>query len=362
MRARTIAAAVYAVACAAQTPSQVVVIVNENAPESRSAGEYYARRRGVPAENVCRLRAAREETIPRVKYEAEIARPVARFLRDRGLVEKALFLVTTMGVPLRIAGRDGAGGDQAAVDSELTLLYQEIRTGKAHPAAGMIPNPYYRAEGRFSHPAYPMYLVTRLAGFTFADVRGMVDRALAAKDRGKVVLDLRGDGEGDEWLFAAAARLPRERVLLDDRIPVVYGARDVIGYGSWGSNDHQRTERDLRFGWLPGALATEFVSTNARTFREPPKEWQLGWKWSPPSVLWVDSPQSLSADYVRQGATGVSGHVYEPYLSNTVRPQILFPAYLLEKATLAEAFYRSMPALSWQNVILGDPLCRLERE
>ena len=122
----------------------------------------------------------------------------------------------------------------------------------------------------------------------------------------------------------------------------------------------RKMSAEQRFAWLPGALATEFVSTNGRTFREPPREWRLGWKWSPPEALWMDSPQSLSADYVRQGVTGVSGQVYEPLLAYTIRPQILFPAYLTDRLTLAEAFYRAMPALSWQNIIIGDPLCRLE--
>src|SRR5262249_25439643 len=35
---------------------------------------------------------------------------------------------------------------------------------------------------------------------------------------------------------------------------------------------------------------------------------------------------------------------------------ILFPAYLAG-ANLAEAFYLAMPYLSWQTVVIGDPLC-----
>ena len=54
--------------------------------------------------------------------------------------------------------------------------------------------------------------------------------------------------------------------------------------------------------------------------------------------------------------TGVSGHVAEPYLDATIRPQILFPAYLAG-FNLAESFYLAMPFLSWQTVIIGDPLC-----
>jgi tetratricopeptide (TPR) repeat protein len=39
-----------------------------------------------------------------------------------------------------------------------------------------------------------------------------------------------------------------------------------------------------------------------------------------------------------------------------VRPDILFPAYL-SGFNLAESFYLATPYLSWQTVVVGDPLC-----
>jgi tetratricopeptide (TPR) repeat protein len=48
--------------------------------------------------------------------------------------------------------------------------------------------------------------------------------------------------------------------------------------------------------------------------------------------------------------------VNEPYLDATIRPQILFPAYV-SGFTLAESFYLAMPYLSWQTIVVGDPLC-----
>jgi tetratricopeptide (TPR) repeat protein len=59
---------------------------------------------------------------------------------------------------------------------------------------------------------------------------------------------------------------------------------------------------------------------------------------------------------IREGATGVAGHVAEPYLQSTIRPDVLFPAYL-SGLNLAEAFYAAMPHLSWQTIVIGDPLC-----
>ena len=39
-----------------------------------------------------------------------------------------------------------------------------------------------------------------------------------------------------------------------------------------------------------------------------------------------------------------------------MRPDILFPAYV-SGFNLAESFYLAMPYLSWQTVVVGDPLC-----
>jgi tetratricopeptide (TPR) repeat protein len=43
-------------------------------------------------------------------------------------------------------------------------------------------------------------------------------------------------------------------------------------------------------------------------------------------------------------------------LNAAIRPDILFPAYL-SGFNLIESFYLAMPFLSWQTVVIGDPLC-----
>jgi Tfp pilus assembly protein PilF len=83
--------------------------------------------------------------------------------------------------------------------------------------------------------------------------------------------------------------------------------------------------------------------------------------WAPSDVLTAASlhagtGHSLSADLIREGVTGVAGNVAEPYLQSVVRPEVLFPAYLAG-FNLVESFYLAMPHLSWQGVVIGDPLC-----
>jgi uncharacterized protein (TIGR03790 family) len=344
-----------------QKPDNVLVVINQQSPLSRSIGEYYAERRHVPLTNVCRLSVQPDEDIPRDEFDDKIARPIAAFLRLHKLQEQILYIVTTSGVPLRVRGSAGNMiAEAAAVDSELTLLYSDMR-GQPHVLPAGIHNPFFgRVLAAFRHPDFPIYLVTRLTGYDFADVKGLIDRALLARNRGSFVIDLRkfDDGPGNGWLREAARALPKDRVILDDTGKVLYQQRDVIGYASWGSNDPDRKQRHVDFQWLPGAVMTEYVSTNGRTFTRPPDSWNIGAAWSDPKGTFAGSPQTLTADYIHEGATGASGHVYEPYLQFTPRPDILLPAYYHGR-NLAESYYLAIPALSWMNIVVGDPLCSL---
>jgi uncharacterized protein (TIGR03790 family) len=337
----------------------VLLVVNRSDAGSREIAAYYRPRRSVPPANVCEIRATAEEAIDWDSYVNDIERPVADCLKKGGLTERVLYIVTTLGIPLKVRGSgSGFAREEASVDSELALLYAKLK-GISFRRGGGVPNPFFmKREEPFTHPRFAMYLVTRLAAYDVAGVKAMIDRSLAARNRGKFAIDLNGpdDGEGNNWLRTAAALLPKDRVVLDESERVLYDQHDVIGYASWGSNDGHHKRRMMGFQWLPGAVATEFVSTDGRTFRRPPDTWTIGADWREGG--WMGSPQSLSADYLREGATGCSGNVFEPYLAYCVRPDYLLPAYFRGR-NLAESYYLAIPALSWQSVVLGDPLCSL---
>ena len=344
----------------AQTPEQVLVVVNRRSPLSQQIGEYYLHKRDIPLANLCTIDTAPDETIERPVYDRTIEAPIGQFLRKSGLQEKILYIVLTTGVPLRING----GGEEfrseaASVDSELTLLYSRLHGVKV-PLPGPARNPFFGLRNApFRHPAFPMYLVTRLDGYNLADMKALVDRGLGARNTGKFVIDLKhyDNSMGNQWLRTTALLLPPDRVVLDDSASVVANVQDVIGYASWGSNDPNRKHRMLHMKWLPGAIATEFVSTDARTFRQPPANWELG-TWGNKGSWFAGAPQSLAADYIHEGATGASGQVFEPYLAFCPRPEFVLPAYYGGR-TLAESFYLGIPGLSWMNVVVGDPLVRL---
>ncbi|MBI3210600.1 MAG: TIGR03790 family protein [Candidatus Solibacter usitatus] len=346
----------------AQGPENVLIVANAASPVSKSITEYYALKRRIPAAQVCYVNTPPREYIAREVYN-RFAAAVALCLSQGDLRERILYIVTTLGVPLGIQGEliGQTNTPAAAVDSELALLYADMRSRRSNfhgPAA----NPFYQKRGaKFRHPDFPIYLVARLAGYDFAGVRSMIDRSLIARNTGKAIVDLQSGGDpfGDEWLRDAGIRLPADRVVFEDTSKVVYDQRNVIAYASWGSNDKNRQRRLLGFQWLPGAVATEYVSTNARTFQRPPASWTYSsWSAADQPKWFHGSPQSLIADTLQEGASAATGHVYEPFLVHCPRPEILLPAYLSGR-NLAESFYLSIPSLSWMNIVVGDPLMRL---
>jgi len=348
-----------AVLLRAQTGDNVLLVVNRHHAVSRQIADYYASRRSIPARNVCYLTTTTAEEIDWKTYQERIEAPIAACLKAAGLEEKVLYIVTTQGVPLKVDGPgSGPSTERASVDSELALLYGK-RKGATVSRPGPIPNPFFgRRDEPFRHPRFPIYLVTRLAAYDVADVKAMIDRSLAARNRGKFVIDKSsGSEEGNSWLGAAALLLPADRVVLEETSQVLYGQKDVIGYASWGSNDSDRKSRFLHLGWLPGAIATEFVSTDGRTFRPPPPQWDIG-RWNQRFSWYAGAPQTLTADYISEGASGASGQVFEPYLAFCPRPDFVLPAYASGR-NLAESFYLGVPGLSWMTVVIGDPLMRL---
>ena len=257
----------------------------------------------------------------------------------------------------------------ASVDSELTLLYRSL-TGKGVASAGHIDNPYFLGarpiqDARpFTHRDQDIFLVARLDAFTVKEALALVDRGLTPTSEGRIVLDERADERsrvGDGWIAEAARRLAEagqgERVTLETTTWPALHAPDVLGYYSWGSNDSWNQRRRSRMGFVPGAIAATLVSTDARTFQEPPPDWEPSDNWNSRIKSFAGSPQSLVGDLIRDGITGAAANVAEPLVESIVRPEILFPAYV-SGFNLVESFYLALPHLSWQSIVIGDPLCR----
>ncbi len=318
----------------------VVVVATRRSPDSVAIAEYYAQKRRVPRAQVFTIDCVPQEEIALAEYRDTIERPVMNLLRERKLEERVDYLVLTKGIPLRIR-EGGFSVDAALMCSPLQ------RPFNTEPRESNM-NPYFGKNEPFSRRKYGFYLATRLDGYTMQHIRDLVDNSLRARAaNGVFVLDIDPKRSGGGYRvindsMRAAARLLQQRgyeVILDEDDAFVGAVRDIIGYYSWGSNDHKFNKlsyRSLRF--RPGALAETAVSTSARTFQV------------------TDKGQSLIADLIAQGATGVKGYVSEPYTAALCRAEVMFDLFTRGR-TIAESLWAASPLILWKDLVVGDPLC-----
>lgn len=352
----------------AQSAENVAVVINDNSADSQKIGLAYARARSIPDSNVLHIRTSTEETVDRDTFVRTIEGPLAAAISRERLQDRILYLVLAKGVPLRVAGTLGQAGTVASVDSELTLLYRRM-TGQVVAPGGPVANPYFLADRDiadarpFTHHAFDIFLVSRLDAYTVDQALALIEKAASEKGGGRIVLDQRDalvNRTAETWLELASKRLADQgyggQVLLEASPRPARDVTQVIGYFSWGSTDPQNRVRTYGMSFAPGAIAAHFVGSDARTFREPPLGWIPTGDPVNRSSWYAGSPESLIGDLIRDGVTGVAGYVAQPFLNGTIRPQILFPAYVAG-LNLVEAFYLAMPHLSWQTVVVGDPLC-----
>lgn len=352
-----------------------VVVYNSGMPASRRLAETYALARRIPAGNLVGLALSTQETITRPEYTGTVAEPLRKIFSEKGwwklgtgpdgeqATENSRRVLAVMsGVPLRISEetdldrpRDPATGqpvppsagqqNNASVDSELTLL----GAPGAKIAAGL-NNPYFRKDEAFATAAPPaLMLVGRVDGPSFPICERMIADAVATEKTGlwgRVYLDLaiKGPGyeEGDNWIVAAGRTFGTGGwpVIIDahpQTLPTNYPMTDAAVYLGWYTRSPDGPFLNPAFRFRRGAVATHLHSFSATSLRGQNVDW--------------------CGPLLAKGAAAVLGNTWEPYLTLTTQLHI-FSERLLKGYTLAEAAWMATPALSWMNVVLGDPLYR----
>lgn len=326
---------------------RVLVVINDGSPDSRAVGEHYVKRRMIPPSNVVRINVSAAENVTFDEYRFGIETPVRRAIeRNPNAID---FIVTTRGVPLRLRDNDGYSVDGHLAAMNLTFEPLPDQGTSFTPAdIERTLNPYRGATERFSSRKFGMYLVTRLDAYTLDEAKSLVDRSInARRSNGPFLFDMAGNrksggyGQLNEALRTTGDILARKgfTVVVDEGEEFAKKAEPLAGYAGWGSNDAKfdlAAYRSLRFH--PGAIAETFVSTSGRTFRP------------------TEGGQSLIADLIAQGVTGVKGYVSEPFTFALARPELLFDRYTAGW-TLAESFYAASMVLKWKDVVIGDPIC-----
>jgi uncharacterized protein (TIGR03790 family) len=321
----------------------VLVVTNERSEVSQEIGAYYVSKRGIPMSNLVSISVEPREEISRSGYLSQFEIPLKKWLSTNG--RNIDYIVLTKDVPFRLAETG------YSVDAQVAGIPSDVKaiSELSDSAISRARNAYFGSKEPFSTSKFKMYLVTRLDGYSVDDVKRLVDNSLNARaSKGPFLIDeaanMKSGAYGEfQSTFSQGVDTLKSRkfkVVHDQEREFATSNEALMGYASWGSNDNQlRAEIFRKLIFQPGAIAETFVSTSARTFKP------------------AEGGQSLIADLIRGGVTGVKGYCSEPYLFAMANPSILVDRYTAG-FNLAESFYAASPILKWKDIIIGDPLCR----
>ena len=435
-----LAATLTAPARADITPAEVLVVYNSQNADSLSVFNHYAAARpGVRGFDLNDPTLA-PGNIGYADFEARLRDPLRSYLSANNLSESVVSFVLTKGLPHRIFDTDrstvgdlpnAAGataefiaGDStyASVDSELTLLWQDLRTRPVAPggtgeaggtfdshADNIVLNPYFgrsagvdtfdrsditqpkaflrvdNADGdqvgwalaepspdpdRFSDPG-SMYLVTRLDGDTAAQVNASVTRGLNPVYDGRtdrIILDenaVPDDEDLDGTTYQNAADLLAAR----GYAAVTHETTNTFVIGATGSiNDADVTRVTGPVAFLGTYGASEDGASNTKDGYVNTFAGQLtpgaifnsieSYNGKPLGDFREFQDQASVAEWIANGGSFALGSVWEPFSFSIAQNDLLLQNYFFNGLTWAEAAYASLPVTSWQQVVLGDPLSR----
>jgi len=340
-------------------PDEIVVVANGQESDGVGLARFYMKKRGIPNGNLLVIRTAANEGIDRHFYDDEIAAPVRKFLKDKPEIS---CLVLFYGMPLRVNGQllppEDPEQEQshnnrrqrdpvASVDSELSLVKVENP-----PVADWLPNPYFVGfqKEKTAYQKGQVLMVARLDGPDPITVKRVIIDSLAIEEKGltgTAYFDARWPRPEDTKhlggydLYDNA--IHEAAKVAEKTMPVVLNQEDALFqpgeasnaalYCGWYSLSHYVDA----FDWQQGAVAYHIASGECTTLKKTG------------SQVWCKR-------LLEDGVAATIGPVGEPYVQAFPFPQVFFGLLLDGDFTLAEAYYLSLPFISWKMVLIGDPL------
>ncbi len=372
---------------------EVLVVVNQRMAESEDLARYYMEKRNIPESNLLRLSLTLNETMSREEFDELLKKEVATAITLRK-PRRTEAVVLLHGVPLKVeppqptwdeseelqrlrrqeaksAKEQSNKGNspaviqneyksrleallkldqRASVDSELALVKREA----SYPLSGWLANPFFLGfQGQdLAIRRDEVVLVCRLDGPDVPTVRRLIDDSLEVEKiglQGRAYFDARwprpteSAGMGGYQRYdlslhrAAEAAAQRLATTLDSRDELFAGGDcpDAALYAGWYSLGRYVDA----FSWNRGAIAYHIASSECTTLRDRS------------SSVWC-------IKLLAKGVAATIGPVHEPYVQGFPLPELFFGLLLQGHLSLGEAYLVSLPHVSWQMVLVGDPLYR----
>lgn len=312
------------------TARELGLVINTADPYSVAVGEHYARRRGIPAEQILRVQLPRRASLTREEFTA-----LDQSIRSH-MPDSVNGLALAWVLPYAVECNSLTGALGMGLQPDLC----------AHSCAVTRASPYNGYSGARPWPVIGMRPTMQLAARSVPAALAMIERGIASDH----FLATGAPESAVAYLAATpdAARNVRERLFPPSGpVPGVAGLevarvrsdalpemRRILIY----ETGLARVPAPLGGEWLPGALADHLTSFGGM-LDKPAGDGQM-------TVLdWIDA-----------GATASYGAASEPcnHLQKFPHPQVLIQAYAQGLSAL-EAYWRSV-AWPGQGVFVGEPL------
>jgi len=342
-------------------PYEILVLANGQEKAGVDLARFYMKQRNIPSENLLIIQTAANEGIPRYYYDDEIAAPVREFLKDKPAITCLLLFY---GMPLRIDGFDlktQSGTLQekedhiahrkhdpvASVDSELSLVRVE-----KYPVTDWVLNPFFLQfqTQKTVYKKSQVLMVARLDGPNEETVRRLITDSLQVEKKGlagTAYFDARWPQPENQTRLQGyalydnaiheAAKITQKVIptVLDEQADLFQSgdAENASFYCGWYSH----AKYVDAFDWQQGAVAYHIASSECTTLKK-------------------EGSQVWCKRLLEEGVAATIGPVGEPYVQAFPLPQIFFGLLLDGDFMLVEAYFLSLPYISWKMVLIGDPL------
>ncbi len=429
--ARVLAAAVGALAMggaasAALTADRTLLLYNsQNADSLAVRNAYVAAHPGVLQFDLNDATLA-PGVISRADYLTKVRMPLLDYLADAGpggapLQEHVIAIATTRGLPARIEGTNefALASSYSSVESELTLLYQDLEAAGAPPLTnrfnGVADNPYHRQFG-VAIDSFSRANITTARAFTQVGGNGNFVWSITGLTPGDMYLVCRLDSAAtpggpsavantialigrsqtlrvdpcqtlslfDEWgcaahidddpfgsVFPGFPDFENARTFLQN---AGYGVRydnttnfvsapellpdmrPMLAFGTYGEN-HSLTVACPNGGENPAGNGVY-----PTTYTYHPAACFVSYEsWNGNSIIdgLSRGNQAQVLDFIASGGSFTVGSVAEPFTFAIPDLEGLTRSLYLGGMTFAEAAYIATPGLSWQQTPVGDPLARV---
>ena len=330
----------------------VVVIVNQNSPDSVELGNYYCEQRGVPPQNLLRVNwAGGSVNWTRAEFEATLRTPLNAMLAARALTNQIDYVLLSMDLPYRVSQDTGSSATSGYNSTTSALFYGFKPDGcttcpAGLPSCNLAPttgNLYAGTEAIYRQTppngaSSNNWMVMMLTSSNLPLAKVLVDRGVVSDSSfptQAVYLAKTFDPirtvrylAFDDAIFDARVR--GNYSILTTNISSTVGLNGLLGFEN-GVQLHTVTPN----AFVPGALADNLTSYSGSLFE--------------------NSDHTDALDYIIAGATASYGTVVEPcaYPEKFASPRNYF--YQSRGFSAAECYYLSLTN-PYQGILVGEPL------